>query len=284
MRRNPFFILLLSALLSGAVAAAELPEFLQPFPLSREIQNRDIEVQEYRLMLGSVIKINRLIRSGSELRLSGKLTRITWQLPVGHSPEDGFRNFRGQLQDAGTELLFECSGRQCGASSIWANDLFDTTRLYGIDESQFYLAARKGTNYLVVYTVRRGNGRVFLHLDWIVDESAGDRNWVQLLEQQGYANLPDWPESSESAVRTLVALLKDDPAKRIVLVLHQAGRDVELSIRQSRELALRLRDQVLAAGVEANRVEAYGAGALSPSVLGGRRQLAVVILADGESR
>ncbi|GGB90295.1 hypothetical protein GCM10011352_15390 [Marinobacterium zhoushanense] len=283
MNRNVILpILLVMSLLEGGLALAELPDFLEPFPRSRQIQQIAIDAQEYRVMLGGVVKINRLIRTDRELRLSGKLERTTWQLPVGHSPEDGFRYLRGQLQDAGAEMLFECSGRQCGASNIWANDLFDTSRLYGVDESQFYLAARRGVNYLVVYAVRRGNGRVFLHLDWLVDASSDDQGWAQVLEQQGYAELPDWPESPDNAIRAMAALLEERPEKHLVLVLHQAGRDIELSLRQSRELALRLRDQVLAEGIAPNRIDAHGAGALSPSVLGGRRQVAVVILTDQE--
>ncbi|MBR9885444.1 MAG: DUF4892 domain-containing protein [Oceanospirillales bacterium] len=241
-----------------------------------------MDAQDYRVMLGRVLKINGLIRTDRELRLAGALSRITWQIPVGHTPEDGFRYFRDQLKDAEAEFLFECSGRQCGASSIWANDLFDTSRLYGVDESQHYLVARKGAGYFVLYAIRRGNGRVFLHLDWVVDTSDGSQDWVQVLLEQGYAVLPDWPESPETAVRSVVALLNDYENKHVVIVLHQQGRDIELSIRQSRELALRLRDQVIAEGISQNRIEAYGAGALSPSVLGGRRQLAVVILTDQE--
>lgn len=274
--------LLMLCLIGSHMAEAALPDFLEPFPRSRQVQERTIDAPEYRLMLGGVLKINGLIRTDRELRLSGKLSRMTWQLPAGHSPEDGFLYLRDQLQEAGAELLFECSGRQCGASNIWANDLFDTSRLYGADEGQFYLAARKGSNYLVVYSVRRGNGQVFLHLDWIVDESAGSQGWVEVLEQQGYAELPDWPDSPENAVREMVALLNEHPNTHIILVLHQSGRDIELSIRQSRELALRLQDQVVAKGIAPNRIEAYGAGALAPSVLGGRKQLAVVIAVSQE--
>lgn len=283
MFRNGFLLSLMALCLvvSKAVVAA-LPDFLEPFPRSRLVQDQESNALEYRVMLGGVLKINRLIRTDRELRLNGRLSRMTWQLPVGHSPEDGFLHLRSRLQDADAEILFECGGRQCGASNIWANDIFDTARLYGVDESQFYLAARKGVNYLIVYSVRRGNGRVFLHLDWVVDEAAGSRGWAETLEQQGYAELPDWPDSPENAVRAVVALLEDRPNTHIILVLHQSGRDVELSIRQSRELALRLRDQVLAEGVAPDRIEAYGVGALSPGVLGGRKQLAVVIAVGQE--
>ncbi|WP_051298758.1 DUF4892 domain-containing protein [Marinobacterium litorale] len=270
---------LLCCLLPLSVQAA-LPEWLESFPRSRQIQEEVQAAPDYRVMLGRVLKINGLIRSDRELRLSGELQRTTWQLPVGQGPEEGYRFIRDQLQRAGADILFECSGRQCGASNIWANDLFETARLYGVDESQFYLAARRADSYLMVYTIRRGNGRVFLNVDWVRDSSsgAGGDDWQARLLQQGYAVLPEWPESPDRTVQRILGVLEQDPASRVLLVMHQADRDVELSIRQTRELAKRLRDLVIAEGVAPSRVEAHGVGALVPSVLGDRDQLGVLIL------
>lgn len=266
--------------LSASVSAAQ-PEWLEPVPRSRAIQERSLMAPDYRLMLGRVLKINGLVRTDRELRLSGTLERTTWQLPSGETPESGFRYYRDQLLKNGADILFECSGRQCGASNIWANDLFETSRLYGVDETQRYLAARSGNSYLVVYAVRRGNGRMFLNLDWVVDESGLGRDWLRTLSQQGYAALPGWPQSPDQAVESLASLLRDEPSLSIVLVVHQAGRDVELSLRQSRELADRLKSLVVAEGVRADRIQAYGVGALSPEVLGGSKQLAVIIRVSG---
>lgn len=273
----------LAALLSCASfpAAAESPDWLEPVARSSVVQDRSLPAPDYRVMLGRVLKINGLIRTDRELKLTGSLQRTTWQLPSGETPESGFRTMRDQLQRNGSEILFECEGRQCGASNIWANDLFETARLYGVDESQRYLAARRGSDYLVIYAVRRGNGRVFLNLDWVRDESEDTSGWVATLEQQGYADLPGWPDAPERAVQNLVSLLTDKPDMSLVLVVHQAGRDIELSLRQSRELASRLKDQVVAEGIEPGRIQAYGAGALVPEVLGGRKQLAVVIQMPG---
>ncbi len=256
---------------------AEVPAWLTPVARSSVVQERSLPAPDYRVMLGRVLKINGLIRTDRELRLVGSLERTTWQLPSSETPESGFRTIRDQLQGNGAEILFECQGRQCGASNIWANDLFETARLYGVDETQKYLAARRGSDYLVIYAVRRGNGRVYLNLDWVRDESGDTSDWVATLEQQGYADLPGWPDAPEQAVQSLVSLLSDKPGLRLVLVLHQAGRDIELSLRESRELANRLKDQVVAEGIDPIRVQAYGAGALAPEVLGGRKQLAVVI-------
>ncbi|SEF76645.1 protein of unknown function [Marinobacterium lutimaris] len=260
---------------------AEVPEWIEPVDRSSVVQERALPAPDYRVMLGRVLKINGLIRTDRELKLTGSLDRTTWQLPSGETPESGFLQFRDQLQRNGADILFECAGRQCGASNIWANDLFETARLYGVDESQRYMAARRGSDYLVIYSVRRGNGRVYLNLDWVQDESDDSSGWVSTLEQQGYANLPGWPDAPDSAVQSLVSLLADKPDLRLVLVVHQVGRDIELSLRQSAELADRLKDQVVAEGVAPARIQAFGAGALSPEVLGGRKQMAVVIQVSG---
>lgn len=259
---------------------AALPQWLEPVPRSRLIQEKSLASPDYRVMLGRLIKINRQIRTDRELRLSGPLERNTWQLPVGQGPAEGFQHFRTQLQAQGADILFECSGRQCGASNLWANDLFETARLYGTDESQHYLAARSGSDYIVVYAIRRGNGRVFVNLDWLVDQGGAEAvggDWMRTLAEQGYVSLPQWAQAPDEAVQRIAALLNEHPDYRIRLVLHQAGRDVELSLRQSRELAQRLRQQVIAQGIAGARVEAYGIGSLAPSVLGDRDQLLVII-------
>lgn len=266
--------------LSPALQAA-LPQWLEPFPRSRVIQEKQLDAPDYRVMLGRIIKINRQIRTDRELRLEGALERTTWQLPVGQTPDDGFTHFRAGLQAAGADILFECSSRQCGASNLWANDLFETARLYGVDETQRYLAARRGSDYIVVYAIRRGNGRVFVNLDWLSEAGGsgpGEGDWSRTLAEQGYVSLPEWSQAPNETAQRLAALLKENPEYHLRLVLHQAGRDVELSLRQSRELAQRLRQQVVALGIGGERLEAYGVGPLAPSVLGERDRLLVIIL------
>lgn len=273
-------LLLLCTLFASPGVYAELPSWLRAFPLSQSVQDVQSPAPDYRLILSSILKINGLIRADHDMRLNGKLQRMTWQLPPGYSPQDGFRYMRSQLLSAHAEILFECSGRQCGASNVWANDLFHTSRLYGIDESQYYLAARKGNTHVVIYAIRRGNGRVFLHLELLTAEQhlqAGE-SWVSNLMQQGYADLPDWPDAPELGVKRLVALLRENPGIGIYIVVHQAGRDVELALRQSRELAQRLGQGVIDQGVDPQRVKTFGVGPLSPEALGGREQLAVIIL------
>ena len=42
------------------------------------------------------------------------------------------------LQEQGAELLYWCQGRECGASSLWANSVFGNSTLYGSDDQQAY--------------------------------------------------------------------------------------------------------------------------------------------------
>ena len=109
-------------------------------------------------------------------REAGKLTRYTIEMPRDYPEEDIFTFYREQLPDS-SELLFGCKGRQCGESNNWANDHFGVKQLYGTNSSQFYSVFRipytaingsdmQGSiSYVTIYTVRRGNRRLYTQLD-----------------------------------------------------------------------------------------------------------------------
>jgi hypothetical protein len=191
---------------------------------------------------------------------------------------------RAQLNERGAQVLFECTGRDCGPSSIWANDLFGQSRLYGIDNTQFYAALRLEQAHAAIYAVRRGNGRTFLHLDLLENEAHARNDPVMLLAQQGYVELQEWPESSDRAVATILDMMQAMPGQELWLVVHWQGQDLELTLRQSQEAADRLLRQVVDKGGDVRRLKAKGVGSLVPSVLGGRRQVAVVVLRRGGAR
>ncbi len=275
---------LLSALLVSMPLQAQqssLPLELEPFPLSSVISQLQRPDPDYRLMLGGIVKINGLIRSDRELRLQAQLTRITWQLPTGHGPEAGFNYLREQLLGKGAEVLFECAGRQCGSSNLWANDIFGQARLYGVDNTQFYAALALPQAHLAIYAVRRGNGRVYLHLDFLERDAPTVTELSVRLRQQGYAELPDWPGSTDRTVQALLDLQKTFPDREFWLVVHWRGEDLDLTLRQSEEAARRLIRLFKDKGGDAGRIRGQGVGALVPSVLGGRSQVAVIVLKEG---
>ncbi|HSG02519.1 MAG TPA: DUF4892 domain-containing protein [Marinobacterium sp.] len=276
LRALTAIVLLLPAMLAQALSMPDLPDGLTNYDLSKPDRFRTGEVSDYRLVLGSVVKIDRQLRAGAELRLGGELKQFTWEIARSHEPEEAFDDLRTQLSERGANLLYQCSGRECGASNIWANDIFRYSTLYGRDDSQRYMAAELNGNHYALYAVRRGNQRVYLHLDLIVGENALANAWYAPLETQGYMVLPHWPDSPELAIKELVAWL-DTNRLTVQLVVHQEGRDTALAMSESEAHAVNLRRQLIASGVEARRIEAFGVGNLVPSVLGSNQQLVVVV-------
>lgn len=261
---------------ANAVETPELPDDLKVFPLANVDRLKQEEVVDYRFVIGSVVKIDRRVRAGGELRLSGKLDQISWEIPGYHQPEEAFFYFRSQLIEKGGQLLYECKGRECGASNIWANDIFSSSTLYGRDESQRYLAALLNGNHYAIYAVRRGNQRVYLHMDLLRSDRDSEQAWNTPLESQGYAVLPHWPESPDLAAQSLAKWMRTHSGK-ILLVIHQTGSDVKLSQSKAQNLADLLKGRVSEEGIDANRIEAYGLGPIVPSVLGAKEQVAKVI-------
>lgn len=259
-------------------AHAEMPQGFDVFPQAQEVSNQQRKDPDYRLMLGGIVKINGLVRSDREQRLNAGLVRTTWQLPAGYSPEDGFNFYRKQLLDRQANVLFECAGRQCGPSSLWANEVFGQARLYGVDNSQWYAAFELERGHVALYAVRRGNGRVYVHMDLLSDDSLAVTDLAERVRQQGYAELTDWPGSREKVVKSLSDLLAAFPERSLLLVLHWQSRDLDLALRQSQEAADRLKRSLVEEGADPARIEARGVGALVPSVLGSRNSVAVVVL------
>ena len=274
------FATLVATLLSVSVTAAEVPNLpagLTAYDLAQEDRYRSRSVSDYRLILGAVVKIDRQIRADQDLRLAGELQQFTWEIPRSHQPAEPFEAMRAQLQQSGAKILYQCAGRECGASNIWANDLFRYATLYGRDDSQHYLAAQLNGQHFALYAVRRGNQRVYLHLDLISSDEAVETAWYAPLDAQGYMVLPHWPQSPELAVKQLVDWMEQS-GSRVRLGVHQSGTDVTLAQRESERHAQTLRQQLVDAGADAASVEAFGVGNLVPSVLGATTQLTVVIV------
>lgn len=269
-------LLVVFTLPAKAVTMPMLPDNLTVFSLADADRFRSSSVSDYRLILGSVIKIDRQVRSDLDERLKGELQQFTWEIPRNHSPEEGFTDLRNQLVERGAQLLYQCQGRECGASNIWANDLFRYSTLYGRDDSQHYLAAQLNGNHYAIYAVRRGNQRIYLHMDLLLGDNEADQAWFLPLETQGYVILPNWPEAPELAVEQLADWMQEHPGT-VRLVVHQAGTDTKISFEKSLGLASALRQNLINAGIAPERLDAQGAGNLVPSVLGAREQVAVAI-------
>lgn len=130
------------------------------------------EVNDYIIALGKYKKRDNRWLPKQSLRAQGQLTRYTLELAKHNYEGDVFEFYREQVP-TGAELLFSCSGRVCGESNNWANDHFGVKQLYGANASQHYavfvlknsLLSEENISYITIYTVRRGNRRLYTQLD-----------------------------------------------------------------------------------------------------------------------
>ena len=274
------FILAALIIASPTHASNQLPDWFEPFPLSTLDNQSARATPDYQLPLSQITRIQGLLRTQNELRLSGDLIRRTWQLSPGNTPDQGFEHVRDQLLRQQANILFECSSRQCGASNLWANQVFGYANLLGVDSTQFYLAAELTTGHMAVYAVRRGNGRSYLHIDYIhvapsVVEQESEQmiesehvSWQQQLRDLGYADLPGWSAAEPNTLQQLLGLLDEDLDLKLRIVVHQRVNTGDTGLTESNAEAQRLQSELLQSGVMPDRVAVFGIGTLAPSVLG----------------
>ncbi|ROL68385.1 DUF4892 domain-containing protein [Pseudomonas chlororaphis] len=119
--------------------------------------------------MGSIRKISGQLRFDGQVSARGKVTSVTYQLPPERASNEAFTLAREALQKQGAELLFWCQARDCGESSLWANEVFGNAKLYGADEQQSYLLLRlaepQDNSLVALYSITRGNRRAYLHVE-----------------------------------------------------------------------------------------------------------------------
>ena len=165
--------LLRPALLSLALAvAAPLGAaeklVIDPFPRAEVARERVLENTEHTVVIGNIRRINNQLRAEREVQVEGQLIRTSWLIPAGHGAREAMYHAADQLQTRAHTTLFFCEGRECGSSSLWANQVLDYSRLYGPEDNQLYLALRldeEPQRFISLYAITRGNQQVYLHMD-----------------------------------------------------------------------------------------------------------------------
>ncbi|MDX1754942.1 MAG: DUF4892 domain-containing protein [Marinobacter sp.] len=161
---NPLLLILLGWLMASAPALAV--NLIEPFPLGTVEANVTIRSPAHRVMLSPVREVNDEIRSESVARVPVDGKGHLLQIDTDSNRREAREYYRRALAALGAKILFECSGRECGRSNVWANQIFGQAILYGRDANQDYIAAavrQNDTSYLLlVYTVTRGNNREYV--------------------------------------------------------------------------------------------------------------------------
>ncbi len=159
---------------TGLAAAADVAgsqdlSVLPRFARSEIVDFSQTSGQERVFPAGSIRRISGQLRMEAQVATLGQLTALTYALPAEHSSSEAFDAARASLQRQGAQLLFWCQGRDCGSSTLWANNVFANAQLNGGDDQQSYallrLAPPLQDSLLALYGITRGNRRAYLHVE-----------------------------------------------------------------------------------------------------------------------
>ncbi|NQV68758.1 MAG: DUF4892 domain-containing protein [Pseudohongiella sp.] len=274
------------------------------FPDS-EIISRELEQDiSHRLVLGSLQRSRGEVVPENFQRLRGDVSRITYDVSQEFTGENVNQYYREQMQSRGYSELFSCSGRACGSSNFWANDVFSNRSLYGPERNQFYLAMKTNTgleteSYIALYIITKGNRKIYAYLEIIelggtrdpiperaiealpepiieipadTVEIVGSTGLLDLLREKRSIILPalefdsDTQLSDAADLSSTVALLNADSSIRVYLVAHLQGtQSLEVLLRRSALRAATLRESLISLGVDGGKIIAQGIGPLAPA-------------------
>lgn len=265
--------LYLFTLLSLSVFQVQAADKSIDFPRAELVEETQVKNSEYRLVL-SELKRKQATTSGEVERLiSGDMTRQFWQLSVNHEVEQVLEHYLTQWKDA--QVMYRCSGLDCGSSNFWANKIFENAKLYGRDANQAYLVAMipgSPNRIYVLYAVQRSKQKLYFNLDEITstdaltDEEVERRQLMTSLQQEA-----GWLEGmhvtdgriDEKQSDVLLNTLKNldgSIKRRLYLVVHcyQAN-----NMADNFACSTRLAQQMRAAIYEDFEIQVFGHGALT---------------------
>ncbi|WP_228260770.1 DUF4892 domain-containing protein [Marinobacter orientalis] len=237
------------------------PEAFSEAELEEEIT---IDSPGHLVLFSPVREVNNEIRSASMARLPVKGVGQLYEVQRGANREEARDHYLRELQARGAQVLFECSGRGCGRSNVWANQIFDQSELYGRDSNQDYLVGgsidENGQPWLtLVYTVTRGNNREYVWVEHLVaprgteipglgNESARIKGPVIVPWQGGITYQFDWT----GADRRIINDWAGEEGARVILAAYselQEDESFEESLERAEQAANSLARVLVKSGV-----------------------------------
>ncbi len=180
-RLIPFSVALLLMAASGIAMATDPAQWLQQlndYPHAVTVDESTTEVIDHEVGLGRLKKIRGVWEFRDSERLSGELTRHTWQIVDGFTSAEVMQELEAMLGVAeGSELLFGCEGRACGKGVQWANRIFRQRVLYGREDLQRYRVYRFSNESewrVLIYASARTADRQYLHVEVLQIDTADE--------------------------------------------------------------------------------------------------------------
>lgn len=197
---------------------------LPAYPNARLVLSIDEHRQNHPVITNRMKRVNGVVTSDGAKWLDGHLIRNLYLLPPGHSSNLGYEFYVNLLRGQDVKTLFECRSFSCGASNFWANDIFSLPTLYGQDKEQAFYIGKKQDGYYVVYSVRRGNGRIYTLVDVFRPNDykaprTADRHVSESIMSLT-ADHKDFRESPDTA--SFIEAMTRDPAMNALLILHSS--------------------------------------------------------------
>lgn len=172
-------VLALGGLLSAGIGNAASHAETLVVPGSTLLEQAQLETTDQLIPLGSV-KEGRDGRASPERseRVGGRLQKALYQLPSELSIKESRKLLQASVKvEAGQDrLLYQCDGRECGQSNLWANDVFGESLLLGNDRTQFALIYV--SDDLQTMTLLYGSERPNRRSHYIVQTVALTRAWT----------------------------------------------------------------------------------------------------------
>lgn len=272
-----------------ALAAADLqgaadPPGLARFPGTWIVAHRgETPVRRYAFVTGRVDRSHRDLRVDRGERVAARLSQVTYRAPDGTRLEDVVAHYVQAVDALSMAVEFTCRGRDCGRSTVWANDVFGVKELVAPDAAQFYLAASDGPALLAIYVVQRGNRRVYAHVDRALRDTpvpAAGATFADALRRDGFVVLRDIaPNAAGDIDGDALAMLADlagqvaEALDEVLVVCHLDGPPAAAA-QASQRCAEQAAGAFASAGI---KVSGHGAGALLPRRGLPRRRVELVL-------
>jgi hypothetical protein len=235
---------------SSHLLAADLAGVAPPIDAKVVSQHEPTE-QERTYPLAAVRKISNQLRMDSQISARGQVGSVTYELPAELTAGDAFDQARKALQAQGGQILFWCVSRDCGESSLWANEILGNATLYGADEQQAFLVLRRAApaqdTLEVLYSITRGNKRAYLHVEeFVAATPLGELlpTAPTVLRELKSTGALDYPE-----------LVNAPPAPWVTLLARSLNLDSTLRVSLSGSNAKAWRQALIDGGVRAARLE-----------------------------
>ncbi|MCW7552426.1 DUF4892 domain-containing protein [Endozoicomonas gorgoniicola] len=258
---------------------------LQPYPAASVSLRVDEQRSNHPIVSSPMKKVNSVVLADEMQRLDGHLERRVYQLPSGHESDDGYQFFIQQLKARNVEPLFSCDSFGCGDSNFWANNIFRVSTLYGMSREQHYFLGRKvrpeEVVYYTVYSVKRGNRRVYTLVDEFTVEAGAESGSDDSPMAFYIDRLPVNADqlSRNDTYREVLSALKRDGSRQLLVNIELPvtlsegvkGADEQIVTRQRQQAMLQ--EQLKADGITSDRFRVLSSYSTSSSRQAGIRLL-----------